>query len=113
MSTPTPYFQVYSESYYAELADNPKPFVEEILISDNTEEHGELIFRWYDLRPGNPPSPKLEAFDDSWPLLTVRPELLRFLSLYADKDPTPRELRAYLLACGYEDATRREDPYKK
>lgn len=68
---------------------------------------GEMAMRWHDLGSLGP-TPRLEAFQDSWRLLPAFGDVLAWMAEH--RRPTPDEFCAALLAMGFADLTERERP---
>lgn len=110
-------YVVHSEAWYAPQNPLPAGAVEEVLftLEDNGAVVGEARFTWYDL--GRRLAPRLEAFDDAWPMLdhlahyrSHRGFFFAALGNPDDTDVRPAELCARLRDFGFEDATPRSSP---
>ena len=71
---------------------------------------GEFSIEW--LQVGGEPTPRLQAFEDSWDALWGFKDFLKALKTLDGTNPTPEEIGKVLLACGIEDATPEDPPYK-
>lgn len=88
----------------------------EIMIGDYPEgggTTGEFSIRWHSL--GGDLSPRLEAFGDSWEVLSDMIDRYGFLRLLhnSGEDATPEQVVNLLLALEFEDLTQRENPMMK
>lgn len=76
--------------------------VDELNVVDGAEgggAHGEFMIRWVPLGHSNGPSTRVDAFSDGWALAH---EVLGWLLVYADEDPTPAEVIAVLEEHGFK-----------
>lgn len=65
---------------------------------------GEMAFRWRDLG-GVRMHPQLCVFDDGWSALATFTDLIQVLADHDNTDPTPEEIIAILVSCGFTDMT--------
>ena len=81
--------------------------VEEIMLGVECIEGGclgELAIRWYML--GGKPVPRLEVYDDAWPLTqtpTFAAVMKELTQMSRHHEPTPDEVSALLIAHGFTD----------
>lgn len=89
--------------------------VDELMIGLYSPEgaRSEFAVRW---RNFNPPSPRLEAWHDSWKVLADMPELIKLMGAKGDcrdSGPTCDEFAQVLLDLGFKDLTERRKPRQK
>ena len=98
-------FTCFSRQDYAKVV--PLDGVDEIMLGIQCVEGGclgELAIRW--LMLGGKPSPRLEVFDDAWPLLqtpTLAVAFEELTQMSRDHAPTPDEVSVLLIAHGFTD----------
>lgn len=98
-------FTCFSRQDYAKVV--PLDAVDEIMLGVQCVQGGtlgELAVRWY--RLGGRAVPKLEVFDEAWPLLqtpTLVAVLEQLTQMSRKGSPTPDEVSALLIAHGFTD----------
>lgn len=103
-------FMMPFEAYYAETSVIPfhkYPFLMIGFYYENDGTDGEFMLVWDDI------GIQLQAYNDSWEVLSKMPELIELLALI-DKDelkPSINEFARKLIELGYKDLTNRTDPY--
>lgn len=110
-------FTVHGESWYAKTSRLKPDVLEEILFGiyltdeDGTDDgtSGEMAMRWY--RVASKPTPRLEAFDDSWDVLASFADVIEKLGEVDSKDITPQEFVNILVECGFQDRTAHVSPH--
>ena len=105
----------YKKHFYcsnlAWYAENNKIRNPEIMVGYHNPDlmiDGEFAIRWIDL--GNEKSPRLEAFNDSWKVLSEMSELISALADIDSKRYSQRQMMDLLLSLGYEDHTAYQAP---
>lgn len=102
-------FTCFSRQNYAKVV--PLDGVDEIMLGIQCIEGGclgEMAVRWYML--DNKPVPRLEAFDEAWPLLqtpTFTTVLKELTKMGRNHTPTPDEVSVLLIAHGFTDQSDR------
>jgi len=97
-------FTILSRAWYAEANQRPG------IIDDLTfgvEGSAEMIMLWKALGPEI--VPQLTAFDDSWNMFRLCPDVFEELDRHTDKNITVDEFAAILTKCGFVNVT----PYKE
>lgn len=116
-------FYFSNEAWYYNQSKPSDRYTAEIMFGvfsyrDDGEEDGcvaEMAMRWYDLQPylGKPHVPKLEVFEDAWLEFSKMGDLIQRLAFVDSKSIQPKEFIQMLLSLGFEDRTKRENPYKQ
>ena len=106
-------FSVHNEAWYAPTSRLGRGIVNEIVIGIYHAEvgtTGEFCIAWHDI--GQTPTARLEAYRDSWKVLTGEcADVLDFLKRCDGYNPSVEDVKTALLGMGYRDRTPREDPF--
>lgn len=102
-------FTCFSRQNYADIVTLDA--VDKIMLGIQCTRHGclcELAIRWRMI--GGKPVPQLEVFSDAWPILQT-PSFAAVMDKLVDMrrrfEPTPDEVSALLIACGFKDQSDR------
>jgi len=106
-------FYTHSRSYYHTADSLPNGVIDEIMFGVYHEDggcSGEGAIRWYELGGGT--ALRLELFDDGMLLLDRASDFLGALREACDNNRTPMcsDVERMLLASGFRDKTKTEDP---
>lgn len=103
-------FSILSQQYYGkQILDGQDGLIDRIMIgvylpSGGTT--GEFSISWSKLAGES--TPKLEAFDYAWLVMSQMPELVGVLTTLDSEKPTPEQVADILRSLGYKDRTERE-----
>lgn len=104
-------FIILSEAYYGNAVRWHNTSIDEILIGMYDPKGGttgEFFVRWVDV---NGPTPRLEAFNDSWSALQQFTDLLEWMATVDGQRVSPQEFAEKLRQLGIKDETVRINPY--
>lgn len=102
-------FVCFSRQNYEHIV--PLMAEDEIIIGLENGDGGvvcKMPIRWYLLR-GETASPRIECFDEAWPMFLAPTftKFLRRLAALQDQAPTPDDISRVLISCGFCDQSDR------